>query len=77
MPTDHNPVNHGQNAGGGGGNDNNDAGWGPWDEAIAAQKDQLHEPKVQGAQDQNSMVLNPSMGSNSSSDDQSADVEAV
>ena len=57
--------------------DHNAEGWGPWEEAVVAQNAPVHEPAVQEAQDQNSMVLNPSLGSNSSSDDQSAGIEVV
>lgn len=50
-------------------------GWGPWDEAVAAQNANPEQPAVEPPQDQNSMVLNPSLGSNSSSDEQPNEAE--
>ena len=66
VPPDHNPVNHGQNAGGWGAHENNDAGWGPWDEQVQQPpQQQVDAPEQQQdeVQEQNSMVLNPTLDS--------------
>lgn len=54
--------------------DQGENGWGVWEEAVAANNAHDDQPEAQPAQDQNSMVLNPSLGSSDSSDANNDDV---